>query len=205
MYVLSRDKNDEFKIKGSLFKAYSFKVNDIISIKDKLSILNDNFLNASHICYAYRICNINNLDLFNNPEIIEFYADDGEPSGTAGKPILNVLKKNKIINNVIFVIRYFGGTKLGINGLIDSYRYAAELVIKNVTYQDWVLFKPIKLKLDYNQYKLVNSIIDQYNGIILKDDFSESILLDIEIPIKEIIQFKKKIIEKSSGTILFIE
>ena len=205
MYVLSRDKNDEFKIKGSLFKAYSFKVNDIISIKDKLSILNDNFLNASHICYAYRICNINNLDLFNNPEIIEFYADDGEPSGTAGKPILNVLKKNKIINNVIFVIRYFGGTKLGINGLIDSYRYAAELVIKNVTYQDWVLFKPIKLKLDYNQYKLVNSIIDQYNGIILKDDFSESILLDIEIPIKEIIQFKKKIIEKSRGTILFIE
>mgnify|MGYP001502616425 CR=1 FL=1 len=108
MYVLSGDKNDEFKIKGSLFKAYSFKVNDIISIKDKLSILNDNFLNASHICYAYRICNINNLDLFNNPEIIEFYADDGEPSGTAGKPILNVLKKNKIINNVIFVIRYFG-------------------------------------------------------------------------------------------------
>tara|TARA_Y100000994_G_scaffold68302_1_gene55887 strand:- start:26 stop:643 length:618 start_codon:yes stop_codon:yes gene_type:complete len=205
MYVLSRDKNDEFKIKGSLFKAYSFKVNDIISIKDKLSILNDNFLNASHICYAYRICNINNLDLFNNPEIIEFYADDGEPSGTAGKPILNVLKKNKIINNVIFVIRYFGGTKLGINGLIDSYRYAAELVIKNVTYQDWILFKPIKLKLDYNQYKLVNSIIDQYNGIILKNDFSESILLDIEIPIKEIIQFKKKIIEKSSGTILFIE
>tara|TARA_Y100000996_G_scaffold414631_1_gene406092 strand:+ start:3546 stop:4163 length:618 start_codon:yes stop_codon:yes gene_type:complete len=205
MYVLSRDKNDEFKIKGSLFKAYSFKVNDIISIKDKLSILNDNFLNASHICYAYRICNINNLDLFNNPEIIEFYTDDGEPSGTAGKPILNVLKKNKIINNVIFVIRYFGGTKLGINGLIDSYRYAAELVIKNVTYQDWILFKPIKLKLDYNQYKLVNSIIDQYNGIILKDDFSESILLDIEIPIKEIIQFKKKIIEKSSGTILFIE
>ena len=205
MYVLSRDKNDEFKIKGSLFKAYSFKVNDIISIKDKLSILNDNFLNASHICYAYRICNINNLDLFNNPEIIEFYADDGEPSGTAGKPILNVLKKNKIINNVIFVIRYFGGTKLGINGLIDSYRYAAELVIKNVTYQDWILFKPIKLKLDYNQYKLVNSIIDQYNGIILKNDFSESILLDIEIPIKEIIQFKKKIIEKSRGTILFIE
>ena len=205
MYVLSGDKNDEFKIKGSLFKAYSFKVNDIISIKDKLSILNDNFLNASHICYAYRICNINNLDLFNNPEIIEFYADDGEPSGTAGKPILNVLKKNKIINNVIFVIRYFGGTKLGINGLIDSYRYAAELVIKNVTYQDWILFKPIKLKLDYNQYKLVNSIIDQYNGIILKNDFSESILLDIEIPIKEIIQFKKKIIEKSRGTILFIE
>ena len=205
MYVLSGDKNDEFKIKGSLFKAYSFKVNDIISIKDKLSILNDNFLNASHICYAYRICNINNLDLFNNPEIIEFYTDDGEPSGTAGKPILNVLKKNKIINNVIFVIRYFGGTKLGINGLIDSYRYAAELVIKNVTYQDWVLFKPIKLKLDYNQYKLVNSIIDQYNGIILKNDFSESILLDIEIPIKEIIQFKKKIIEKSRGTILFIE
>ena len=205
MYVLSGDKNDEFKIKGSLFKAYSFKVNDIISIKDKLSILNDNFLNASHICYAYRICNINNLDLFNNPEIIEFYTDDGEPSGTAGKPILNVLKKNKIINNVIFVIRYFGGTKLGINGLIDSYRYAAELVIKNVTYQDWILFKPIKLKLDYNQYKLVNSIIDQYNGIILKNDFSESILLDIEIPIKEIIQFKKKIIEKSRGTILFIE
>ena len=55
--------------------------------------LKEVYPDASHICYAYRWCNCNNLDLFNNPEIIEYYTDDGEPSSTAGKPIANVLKK----------------------------------------------------------------------------------------------------------------
>ena len=107
MYVLSGDKNDEFKIKGSLFKAYSFKVNDIISIKDKLSILNDNFLNASHICYAYRICNINNLDLFNNPEIIEFsketvVMEEGCLTGGCEGIFANITRPEKIVATTFF-------------------------------------------------------------------------------------------------------
>ena len=145
MYVVFGDHFNEFKIKGSLFKACTFSVDNIDSIKSRVSELENKFSNASHICYAYRICNINNLDLFYNPEIVEFCNDDGEPSGTAGKPILNILKKNEIINRVIFVIRYFGGTKLGIPGLIESYKHAAELVIKDTTPKKWVFYFKICL------------------------------------------------------------
>ena len=93
MYVISGYYFNEFTIKGSLFKVYTFEVNNIIDVKEKKSQLENKFPDASHICYAYRICNANNLDLFYNPEIIEFSTDAGEPSGTAGKPILNTLKK----------------------------------------------------------------------------------------------------------------
>ena len=94
MYAISGYYFNEFKVKGSLFKAYTFEVNHIIDIKERISQLENKFSDASHICYAYRICNTDNLDLFYNPEIIEFSTDAGEPSGTAGKAILNTLKKN---------------------------------------------------------------------------------------------------------------
>ena len=205
MYIISGTYSDEFKIKGSLFKVFTFEANSILAVKKIILELDNKFKDASHVCYGYRICNIDNLDLFYNPEIIEFSNDDGEPPGTAGKPILNTLKKNKIINRIIFVIRYFGGTKLGIVGLIDAYKYAADLVLQNKEYKDWILFKKISIKLDYKYHKVVDNIISDCNGNVLASDFSDIILLNLEVPYKNIILFKKKIIEKSNGTIQLIE
>ena len=205
MYIISGYNINEFKVKGSLFKSYTYEANNINDIKERISQLENKFSDASHICYAYRICNIDNLDLFYNPEIIEFSTDAGEPSGTAGKPILNTLKKNKIINRVIFVVRYFGGTKLGIPGLIKSYKYASESVLENVEYKKWVLLKKLSLKLNYKYHKMIDKIIYDYDGKILKSDFSDTISLNIEIPCKKIIDFKKEINEKSNGTIQLIE
>jgi len=205
MYTILGYHFNEFKVKGSLFKIYTFETNYVIDIKKKISQLENKFPDASHICYAYRICNADNLDLFYNPEIIEFSTDAGEPSGTAGKPILNTLKKNKIINRVIFVVRYFGGTKLGIPGLIKSYKYASELVLENVEYKKWVLQKELSLKVNYKYHKMIDKIIYDYGGKIIKSDFSDTISLNIEIPCKNFIDFKKDIIEKSNGTIKLIE
>ena len=206
MYVISGTYSNEFKIKGSLFKVFTFEANSVLEVKKIISELDDKFKDASHICYGYRLCNIDNLDLFYNPEIIEFSNDDGEPSGTAGKPILNILKKNKIINRIIVVVRYFGGTKLGIVGLIDAYKYAADLVLKdNIDYKKWVLFKKMSIKLDYKYHKIINNLISDYNINILNSDFSDMILLNLEVPYKIINLFKKKIIEKSNGTIEVIE
>ncbi len=205
MYIISGYHFNEFKVKGSLFKAYTYEANHITDIKEKISQLENRFSDASHICYAYRICNADNLDLFYNPEIIEFSTDAGEPSGTAGKPILNTLKKNKIINRVIFIVRYFGGTKLGIPGLIKSYKYASESVLENTEYKKWILLKNLNLKLNYKYHKMIDKIIYDYDGKVLESDFSDIISLDIEIPCKKFIDFKKEIIEKSNGTIQLIE
>ena len=205
MYIISGTYSNEFKIKGSLFKVLTFEVSSISDIKKIILELNNKFKDASHVCYGYRLCNIDNLDLFYNPEIIEFSNDDGEPSGTAGKPILNVLKKNKIINRIIFIVRYFGGTKLGIPGLIDAYKYGSDLILQNRQYKDWILFKKISIKLDYKYQKVIDNIISDYDGNILDSDFSDVILLNLEVPYNNITLFKKKIIEKSNGTIKLIE
>ena len=81
MYIILGHHFNEFKVKGSLFKSYTFKVNNIIDIKEKIFQLENKFPDASHICYGYRICNVNNLDLFYNPEILEFSSRNLADSG----------------------------------------------------------------------------------------------------------------------------
>jgi len=196
---------DEIKIKGSFFKIFSYQITNLNEIKKKLKQLEEKYSDASHICYAYRFCDINNLDLFLNPDIVEFSTDSGEPSGTAGKPILNVLKKNNIVNRVIFVIRYFGGTKLGIPGLIDAYKKSAELVPDNIDFYEWILCKNIKLKLNYSLYDIIKDIIFKYNGKIIENKFIDEIELNVDIPYKNIDEFKEKIINKSKGTIIILD
>jgi len=196
---------DEIKIKGSIFKIFSYKATNLSDIKNKLKQLEEKYSDASHICYAYRLCDIGNLDLFLNPAVVDFSTDSGEPSGTAGKPILNVLKRNNIINRVIFVIRYFGGTKLGIPGLIDAYKKSAELVSDNSDFYEWILCKNITLKLNYSLYDIIKDIIFKYNGKIIENKFIDEIELNVDIPYKNIDKFKKKIINKSKGTIIILD
>ena len=103
-------------------------VNDI---KSKLFIIKEENPDASHVCYAYQIKAGHRLD--------EFAADAGKPNGSAGQPILNVLKRNQLVDTAIFVIRYFGGTRLGIPGLIHAYGNAAECAIETGKLKKWVL------------------------------------------------------------------
>ena len=196
--------NDQ-KIKGSFFKVLSYKIENLNDFKSLLNDQEEKFSDASHICYAYRYCNINQLDLFYNPEVVEYSSDDGEPSGTAGKPILNTLRNKNIVNRVIFVIRYFGGTKLGIPGLIEAYKSSSELVTNILQLKKWVFYKRLILKTNYSFYKILEDLILNYEGNIHKSNFLEEIELDIYIPYKHYSLFKKKIIDKSKGTIIILE
>ena len=204
-YITDDNFSDEVKIKGSSFKSLSYSVENNTQIKNILSKINSEFSDATHICYAYRICNIKQLDLFHNPEIIEYSTDDGEPSGTAGRQILNVLKNKLLVNRLVLVIRYFGGIKLGIKGLIEAYRYSAELVIRDVKLIKWSLLKDLNIKSSYHHHKMIEGLILKYNGEIINSDFSDTIELSIKIPYKNLIKFKNIIIEKSKGTIQIID
>ena len=149
MYYITPDNlRDEIKIRNSHFISLSYSVEEVDKVKKILSEMQNRFSDANHVCYAYRICNVKQLDLFYNPEIIEYAADDGEPSGTAGRQILNVIKSKSLVNRLIVVVRYFGGIKLGIKGLIDAYRKSAGLVVKDITLIKWILVKEIMIKLD---------------------------------------------------------
>ena len=206
MYYITPDNlKDEIKIRNSHFISLSYSVEDLKNVKKILSELQNRFSDANHICYAYRICNLQQLDLFYNPEIIEYATDDGEPSGTAGRQILNVLKNKSLVNRLIVVVRYFGGIKLGIKGLIEAYRQSAELVVKDVKLIKWILLKELIITLDYKYHKSIESIVLKYKGEIINSEFLEDISVSVRVPYKYLSEFKKNINEKSKGTIQIID
>ncbi|MES2514226.1 MAG: YigZ family protein [Bacteroidota bacterium] len=109
-----------FKDKGSKFFAFAFPVENDIQVKETLLQLKKEHPSANHHCYAYRL----------GADKLNFRAnDDGEPSNTAGKPILGQIQSNDLTNILIVVVRYFGGTLLGVSGLINAYKTSAAQVI----------------------------------------------------------------------------
>lgn len=111
-----------FKDRGSKFLAFAFPVNSEDEVKEILQQLRKQYHDARHHCYAWKL----------GVDPPRFRAnDDGEPSNSAGKPILNQIEKRNLTNTLVIVIRYFGGTLLGVGGLINAYRSATEDALKN--------------------------------------------------------------------------
>src|SRR6266480_952803 len=111
----------EFKDRGSKFIAYAFPISSVEAFKEKLNAIKKDHPKATHHCFAYRLgLDKNNFRL----------SDAGEPSGTAGKPILGQIDSRNLTNTLVIVVRYFGGTLLGVPGLINAYKSAAALALQ---------------------------------------------------------------------------
>lgn len=149
---------NEIIIKKSKFIAISYNVNSIVDVNNKLNEINNKYSDATHICYAY---------IVNNQEKC---SDDKEPSGTAGIPILNVLKKEKINNVLCIVIRYFGGIKLGAGGLSRAYSKACKESLKIVELKKGYL---IKITFDYTNESKVNHYLS--DSIIVEKEYDQKI------------------------------
>ena len=203
MYFSKEFLKDHIKIKGSLFKSFTYHVEKPKQIKNYLNNLQIDYSDASHICYGYRIYDLKQVDLFFNPSIIEFGKDDGEPSGTAARQIINVLKKKNIVNRVVFIVRYFGGTKLGIPGLIDAYKYSTELVLKKINLQRWIMFSDVKMNVGYKEISILKSRLSEYDATILEIKYEDCINAIIRIPSRNLNIWKKNLSEKSKGNIKF--
>lgn len=115
--TISKPTQGLFKDRGSKFVAYAFQVSSTTDVKQKLNGISEEHPSARHVCYAYILGN-DGSDYRAN--------DDGEPSGSAGLPILNQIKSKELTNTLVAVVRYFGGTKLGVSGLINAYKTAAK-------------------------------------------------------------------------------
>lgn len=152
---------NEFIIKKSKFITKLYFVTSEIEIKNILDENKNDYKDATHICYAYIL---NSVQRFN---------DDSEPSGTAGMPILNVLKNNNLNNVLCVVIRYFGGIKLGAGGLIRAYCSSVSEALNKTEIINVVNGKKIELTFSYDDIKKVNHII---NGINIVDkQFDENV------------------------------
>ena len=192
-YTFSTSSTGDYKEKGSSFHAIVEPSSSVDYIKSKLLKLKEHYPNASHICYGYRIKQKGRLD--------EFSTDAGEPNGSAGQSILNVLKRNQLVDTAIFVIRYFGGTKLGIPGLIHAYGKSAECAIELGKLKKWVLCLQISICYTYDIQNKIDAVLQQFNVNILKAEFGETIESDLEIEVEKTDELSQHLNEISNGNI----
>lgn len=163
----------EFKDRGSKFLAYSFPVLSIEECKKQLANLKKEHPKAVHHCLAYRM----GVD-----GAIFRVSDDGEPSGSAGRPILGQIDSKQLTNIMVVVVRYFGGTLLGVPGLINAYKTATSLALQLAP----IIQKPIEiaytLHFDYHQMNEVMMVIKQYNCSVVEQLAQLFVELKIGIP-----------------------
>ena len=151
-----------YKEKGSKFIAYSFPVHSEENVKEKIEEVKKIEHSARHHCYAYIL----------NPDKSEQRAnDDGEPSSTAGKPILGQILSNDLTNILIVVVRYFGGVKLGVPGLIRSYKTAASYTISNSEIITKIIKDQFAVSFKYPHMNDVMRLVKEYNLEVVNTDF----------------------------------
>ena len=173
-----------YKVKGSKHYSFAFPVSSESEIKERLSEIRILHNAARHHCYAWRLGH--DATLFR-------YNDDGEPSNSAGPPILGVLKSNALTNVLIIVVRYFGGTKLGVGGLISAYRTAASNAISSNTIVECIRTQTYLVKYPYIQMGAVMNILKRAGVIPEKTNFQLTCSLEASIRLRDSSDFLLKL------------
>jgi uncharacterized YigZ family protein len=164
----------EFRDRGSRFIGYAFPVSSVEQFKKELEQIKKEHPKATHHCFAYRI----GLD-GNNFRV----NDDGEPSGSAGKPILGQIDSKELVNVGVVVVRYFGGTMLGVPGLINAYKTTATVVLQTLPFVQKAIERSYQLQFDYTMINEVMMIIKQCNCSVLQQEVQLFCLYKIGVPL----------------------
>jgi len=173
-----------YKEKGSKFISYAYPVSTEEEIKTIITDIKKQYYDARHHCYAYMLGHERNT----------FRAvDDGEPSSTAGKPILGQILSKEITNVLIIVVRYFGGTKLGVGGLINAYKSAAADALDNNEIIEKTLDVYFKIEYDYLKMNDVMKLIKDEQLDIQKQDFGNLCTMELRVRESEYKRIKTRI------------
>lgn len=181
--TILKNETAEIVEKKSKFIANLFHVESVEEAENRIKDIKKKYHDARHNCIAYRVAE--------NGQIIEKSSDDGEPSGTAGGPMLNILQKNNLCNLVIVVTRYFGGILLGTGGLVRAYSEVTQQAIEKSTKVIKVIGIEMTIELDYSNLEKFKYYCKNNNINIKKIDYMDNIILKIEM--EESV--KEKIIE----------
>ena len=183
----------ELKVKGSRFIADIFPAAEKAEIETHLDQIRKEFYDATHHCYAFR--------LGNSGENIRA-ADDGEPSGTAGKPILLALSSKELTNVLLIVTRYYGGTNLGTGGLSRAYSESAHLALSGAAIKKIYLTDTFILSFQYEEVAAVERLLNAYQIKNSNAEYGENIMMKIEIRKSLSEKFRVDIHEKFYGKVL---
>jgi len=179
-------------IKGSRFLSESFVIESQTQVRELIKSQKQKYADATHVCHAF-ICG-------KNAEIMGM-SDDGEPGGTAGRPMLDVLKGRGVTNILVTVARWFGGTLLGTGGLVHAYGDGAKDVLEATVFEELVEKSTFNLKCDYQQYQVVKKLFESFTLYDVTEDFQEMISIKGQIAQTDFETFQKTVYEKTNGCV----
>ena len=162
----------QYTEKRSKFLAFAFPVTTVDEVKDLVEAHQKKYYDARHVCYAYML----------GHERLLFRANDnGEPSGTAGKPILGQINSNELTNVLIIVVRYFGGVKLGTSGLIQAYKAAAAEAIAAATIIEKTVDEQVNVAFEYTLMNSVMRVVKEESPTLVSQSFDGDCLMTLAI------------------------
>lgn len=196
--ILAKSVEFEEEIKKSLFITQLAHAPTAEVAKDFIDSVKKKHSSARHNCWAF---------VAGRPEdsMMWGFSDDGEPSGTAGKPILAQLSGSGVGEMVAVVTRYSGGIKLGTGGLVRAYGGGVQQALKLVQTLEKKITTQLQLRLDYSFMPLVKNIMAQYEALALNTEFLEQIEMTIEIEVRFVSDFTLNVVNKSGARILIFQ
>ena len=173
MNTIKKSAETEITEKKSKFIGEVFYIETVQEAEEKLREINKKYHDAKHHCFAYRV--------MEQEQIIERCSDDGEPSGTAGAPMLQIISKNDLINVIVIVTRYFGGILLGTGGLVRAYSKATNDSLEKAEIVEIKKGERIELTILYKDLQFIKYYCEKNSIKIVKTDFSEEPKVRIEL------------------------
>lgn len=187
--TIKEQSSDEFIEKKSRFIGYIKPVKTQDEAVAFINEIKSKHWDATHNVYAYVL----------REGQIRRYSDDGEPQGTAGIPVLDVLLKENLTDCVVVATRYFGGTLLGTGGLVRAYSHTAKIAVEAGKVITMKLCKILQVACDYNFYGRLNSLIPESGGVIDDTDFADNVTVTFKIPVDDVQNFDAKLTDLSFG------
>jgi uncharacterized YigZ family protein len=173
-----------YKEKGSRFLSFAFPVQSEAEVKSQIEKLKKEYFDARHHCFAWVL----------GPEKKHVRAfDDGEPNHSAGDPILGQIRSRDITNVLVVVVRYFGGVKLGVGGLVSAYKSAAEDALDKVSIIEKELTRQYILTFDYATTPVVMKMVKEFDLSILQQNFSHDCEMRIEVALRLDVRMREKV------------
>ena len=189
--TINGDSFSDFTEKKSRFITYASHVTSQSQALDFLKKIKEKHWDATHNVYAYILKN----------NQIQKYSDDGEPRGTAGIPVLNVLIKSEIYDIIVVVTRYFGGTLLGAGGLVRAYSNGCKLALQNANIISVHLCQKLSINFDYSLYSQIQALLSNYHYKILNTSYSNDVTLELAVHLSSFDKLSTDLLDVTSGKI----
>ncbi|WP_312076591.1 YigZ family protein [Chryseobacterium sp.] len=194
--ILNPVENILIKEKGSKFIGFAFPVNNETELKSALEKIRSEHPKATHHCYAFRM-GLNGENYRAN--------DDGEPSGSAGLPIYNQLLAHEITNVLVISVRYYGGTKLGVSGLVKTYKESAKITLEEAEIITKELETEVKITFNFDQQNLIFTLLSKFDAKIISFETLENCEIKASLKLSEKENISEKLSEMQYVTFNFFD